>query len=69
MNPNKRGTKYDIKCKKDQDVYLQIITMIEPAIGWIEILSVPEARVHLVASQIELAWLTKYPLSSLIRLQ
>ena len=32
--------------------------MIDPATGWIEICSVPEARADLVANQVELAWLT-----------
>ena len=36
--------------------------MIDPATGWIEIDSVPEARADLVANQIELAWVTRYPL-------
>ena len=45
---------------KDKDVYLQAITMIDPATSWIEILSVPEARANLVVNQVELAWLTRY---------
>ena len=40
--------------------------MIDPATGWIEIHSVPEARVDLVANQVELAWLTRYPLPNKI---
>ena len=47
-----------MKGKKDKDVYLQAITMIDPATGWIEICSVPEVRADLVANQVELAWLT-----------
>ena len=42
MSPNKGGRKYAMKDKKDKHVYLQAITMIDPAIGWIEIRSVPE---------------------------
>ena len=38
--------------------------MIDPAIGWIEIRTVPLARADLVANQVELAWLICYPLSS-----
>ena len=34
--------------------------MINPATGWIEIRSVPEARADLVANQVELVWLTRY---------
>ena len=36
--------------------------MIDPATGWIEIRSMPEAIANLVANQVELAWLTRYPL-------
>ena len=48
--------------KKDKDVYLQAASMIEQATSWIEIHSVPEARVDLVDNQVELAWLTRYSL-------
>ena len=37
------------------------------ATGWIEIHSVPEARAGLVANQVELAWLTRYPLPNKIK--
>ena len=66
MIPNKGGKKYAMKGKKDNDVYLQAITMIDPATGWIEIRSVPEARTNLVANQVDLAWLTRYPLPNKI---
>ena len=36
--------------------------MIDPATRWIEICSVPEARADLFTNQVELAWLTRYPL-------
>ena len=55
-----------MKGKKDKDDYLQAIIMIDPATSWIEIRSVPEARVDLVANQVELAWLTTYPLPNKI---
>ena len=58
MTPNKGGRKYAMKGKKDKDIYLQAITIIDPAMGWIEIHSVPEARADLVANQVELALLT-----------
>ena len=64
--PNKGGRKYAMKGKKDKDVYLQAITMIDPSTGWIEIGSVPEARPDLVANQVELAILTRYPLPNKI---
>ena len=55
-----------MKGKKDKDVYLREITMIDPSICWIEIRSVPEARADLVTNQVELAWLTRYPLPNQI---
>ena len=63
MTPNKGGRKYAIKDKKDKYTYSQAITMIDPATLWIEICSVPLARAYLVANQVELSWLTIYPLS------
>ena len=67
MTPNnKGGRKYAMKGKKDKDVYLQALTMIEPATSWIEIRSVPETRGDLVANQIKLAWLTRYLLPNKI---
>ena len=50
--------------KSGKSVYLQVGTMIDPAIGWIDIHIVPSARADLVANQVELAWLTRYPLLS-----
>ena len=44
-----------MKGKKDKDVFVQVITMIDLAIGWIEISCMPEARTNLVSNQIELA--------------
>ena len=66
MTPNKGGRKYAMKGKKDKDVYLQAITMIDPATGWIEIRSVLEASSGLVANQVELVWMTRYPLHNKI---
>ena len=40
--------------------------MIDPATGWIEVRSVPEARADLVTNQVELVWLTRYPLPNKI---
>ena len=53
---------YAMKGKEDKDIYLQAITMIDPAIEWIEIRSVPESRADLVSNQLELAWSTNYSL-------
>ena len=36
--------------------------MIDLATDWIEIRAVPSARADLVANQVELAWITRYPL-------
>ena len=44
-----------MKVKKDKDVYLQAITMIDPATDWIELCFLPEARADLAANQVELA--------------
>ena len=38
--------------------------MIDSATGWIEIRTVPSARTDLIANQVELVWLTRYPLSN-----
>ena len=45
-----------------RSVYLQEVTITDPATGWIEIGSAPEARADLVDNQEELACLTRYPL-------
>ena len=52
MTPDKGGRKYTMKGKKDKDVYLQAIIMINPATSWIEIRSMPEGRADLVANQV-----------------
>ena len=44
MIPNKAGRRYAMKGKKDKNVYLQAITLIDPATDLIEISSVPEVR-------------------------
>ena len=44
MTPNKGDRKYTMTGKKDKDVYLQTITMIDLATDWIEIRSVTETR-------------------------
>ena len=43
-------------------VYLQAVTMIDPATGWVEIRAVRSARADYVAQQVELGWLARYPL-------
>ena len=44
--------------KSGMSVYLQAVTMIDLATGWIEIRTVPSAQADLVANQVELARLT-----------
>ena len=68
MIPNKGGRLYIIKGQKYKDVYLQVITMIDPVTGWIETQSVLVTRADLVANQVELALLMKYPLPNKITL-
>ena len=50
--------------KSGRSVYLLAVTMIDPTTGLIEIHIVWSARADLVANQVELAWLTCYPLSN-----
>ena len=50
-----------MKGKKNKDVYLQTIAMIDPATSRIEIRSVPKIRACLVANQVALALLTSIP--------
>ena len=52
--------------EKGSTVYLQAVTMIDPAMGWVEIRAVPSARADLVAQQVELGWLTRYTLPETI---
>ena len=46
----------------DGSVHNLTIRLIDPATDWVEIKAVPSARADLVANQVELAWLTRYPL-------
>ena len=61
MNPKKGGRKYTIKDNKDKDIYLQSMSMMDQAIGWIEMHSVPDARLDLDANQVKLACFFRYP--------
>ena len=61
----KGGVKiYQMATKNGKFIYLQTVTMIDPATGWIEILTVLSAQAELVSNQVERAWLTRYPLPS-----
>ena len=48
--------------KNGKAVYLQAVTMIDPATGWITILMIPSARADLVSNIEELVCLTRYAL-------
>jgi len=47
--------------KSSKKVYLQAVTMINPAKGWVEIHALLGVSADYVSNQIELAWLTRYP--------
>ena len=64
--PKEGGKKFQILRKRDErkykmtttsgrSVYLQAFTMIDPATSWIEIRTVPSARVDLVANKVKLS--------------
>ena len=60
-----KGNKMNFKITMKSGIsFLQAVTMIHPATGWIEIFTVPSARADLVFNQVELACLTYYPLPS-----
>ena len=58
--------KYKITTKSGRSVYLQAVTMIDLATGWIEIHTIPLAQADLVSNQVELAWLAWYLLSNMV---
>jgi hypothetical protein len=58
---------YNIPWKGLKDLKLHAVTMIDPATGWFkmrQISSKPHA--YVVANEVELAWLTRYPRPSII---
>ena len=52
--------------KNGNTVFLQAVIMIDLATGWIALSMIPSAWADLVSIQVELAWLTRYPLHSKI---
>ena len=50
--------------KSGKTIFLQAVTILDPATGWIEIRTVPSARADLVSNVVELTWPTRYPLPS-----
>ena len=47
--------------KKDKQVSLHCMTMIDPATGWFEIAEVPSRQADDISNILELTWLTRYP--------
>jgi len=47
--------------KKDNEVKLHCLTMIDPATGWFEIVEIPRKRADYVINYLEFTWLTRYP--------
>ena len=62
--PKDGGKKYQMTTKNRKTVYLQAVTMRDPATGWIEIRTVPSTHVDPVSIKVELILLTRYPLPS-----
>ena len=52
IKPKKEDEKYQMTTQSGKSVYLQAVTMIDPATGWVEIRAVPSARADLVANQV-----------------
>ena len=50
--PKVDENKYKMTTKSGRSVYLQAVTMIDPARGWIDIQTVPSALEDLVANQV-----------------
>ena len=67
FTPKGKGKKYQTTTKNGKNVHLQTVTMIDPASGWIEIHAAPSTRADLVSNIVELAWLTRYPLRSTVK--
>ena len=49
------------KHKKNLDLVLHAVTMIDPATGWFEIIEIPNKESHTVAEAVEQTWLSRYP--------
>ena len=64
FTPKGGGKKYQMTNKNGKTIYLQAVTMIDPATGWIKICTLPSVRAALVSDTAELARLTRYPLPS-----
>ena len=50
FTPKGRGKKYQMTTKNRKTVYLKVVTMIDPATGWIEMCIVPSTHADLVSN-------------------
>ena len=58
---------YNILPRKGlKDLKLHAVTMIDPATGWFEMRQISSKHAYVVANEVELAWLTRYPRPSII---
>ena len=64
FTPKRRGKKYQMATKNLKNICLQVVTMIDPATGWIEVCMLSSACAYLVSIILEPAWLTRYLLPS-----
>ena len=58
------GKKHKSTAKSGKSIYLQTVNMSDPVMGWIQVPTVPVTQADLVSNQVELTWLTCYPLPS-----
>ena len=57
--------KHKMTTKSGKSISLLIVIIIVgPATDWTEIRTVPSAQAELVSNEVELTWLTRYPLPS-----
>ena len=49
------------KKKKEKDLILHCVTMIDPATGWFEMKEIPNKRADEIANIVEQTWFTRYP--------
>ena len=62
FTPKGGGKKYQMTAKHGKTIYLQAVTLIDPATGRIEMSIVTSTCPDLVSNIVELAWLNRYPL-------
>ena len=52
---------YKFTQKNKKPIQLWAVTMIDPATGWFEIREIKTKRADIIANEVELTWLTRYP--------